>query len=169
VPGNRSWTDTGIPLDEGSSISLRASGKIEVVEGDPGTTPAGNPDCVRPDGQHFNKDIGEWVAPSLDCWSLIGKVGEYGEAFVVGTGVDNKSVQTSGSLYLGVNDHTHLFEDNSGSWTVVYLGNAGPDSPASQTAPQRTTVVSLGSGPRPTTYPGYLTSEIGLEVTPRGR
>jgi hypothetical protein len=66
---------------------------------------------------------GKFVAPGLPCWSLIGRIGQSGTIFEVGS---SKSfvAASSGEVYLGVNDN--YFGDNSGSWTasISITGNA---------------------------------------------
>jgi hypothetical protein len=57
-----------------------------------------------------------------------GRIGE-GAPFQVGTGV-TLSVETAGRVYLGVNDETHTFEDNSGNWTVdITISDATEEKP----------------------------------------
>jgi len=50
----------------------------------------------------------------LACWSLIGKIGQNGTPFQVGTSLTNFTAHVSGELFLGVNDN--ILRDNTGSW-----------------------------------------------------
>lgn len=96
-------------------MTITASGTIRIAGSDPGKTPAGVPECAA---------ASDFVAPSLPCWSLIGRVGS-GTPFYVGT-TKGFSVTTPGRLFLGVNDN--VFGDNSGSWaaTVTVISNRPP-------------------------------------------
>jgi hypothetical protein len=117
VPGNQPWTDTSLDLAVGSSVSITARGMIKTSPSDPGKTPAGAPDCTRHEGQEKDSDSNAWLTPGLSCWSLVGRIGEDGIPFQIGSRV-SFSVETAGRLYLGVNDEIGRFENNSGSWTV---------------------------------------------------
>lgn len=119
VQANQPWTDTGIDLAGGSNVSITASGTIATAGSD-SKTPAGAPECGAPS---------DFVAPGLPCWSLIGRIGS-GTPFYVGT-TKGFSVDTSGRLFLGVNDN--VFSDNFGSWaaTVTVTVIAPPPPPAS--------------------------------------
>jgi hypothetical protein len=137
VQGNQPWTDTGLDLAVGSSVSITASGTIKIAPEDPGKTPAGDPSCIGPTGRKIDPTSKTWLTPGLTCWSLVGRIGEDGAPFEVGTSL-SFSVETAGRLYLGVNDENGRFGNNSGSWTVdITVGdaaaetdlvaNAGPD------------------------------------------
>ena len=109
------WTPTGIQVHTGDDIDIDATGVIEVNLQGMKATPAGAPpDCIA---------VGivrvPFVAPSLPCWSLIGRIGRSGNAFEVGIG-RNFSANADGELYLGVNDN--FFGDNSGAWLVTISG-----------------------------------------------
>ena len=110
VPANQQWTDTGIELNEGDAVNITARGVISYRPGSnayPGGAP---PDCrvAGPQSDPF-------PAPQLPCWSLVGRIGESGEIFEVGSRTKFQS-PTAGELYLGVNDN--ILGDNSGSWTA---------------------------------------------------
>jgi hypothetical protein len=114
IPATQAWTDTGIDLAVGSSVSITASGTIYIAGSDPGKTPDGSPDCSAPSS---------FVAPGLHCWSLIGNIAN-GTPFQVGSSTEF-SATVAGRLYLGVNDE--VFGDNSGNWTAtITIGTPSP-------------------------------------------
>jgi hypothetical protein len=130
VQGNQPWTDTGLDLAPGSSVTITASGTIKIEPADPGKTPAGDPNCTSPKGQKKDPTSKAWLTPGLTCWSLVGRI-ENGAPFQIGTGV-SFPVQTKGRLYLGVNDEIGRFRNNSGSWRAdITVSNAakGESSP----------------------------------------
>ncbi len=102
------WTDTGLNITQYDWVRISASGVIKIAGSDPGKTPDGESGCVA--GSTY-------VAPGLTCWSLIGRIGS-GAPFQVGS---NKGFFAAGAgrLYLGVNDETVFFGDNSGSWSAT--------------------------------------------------
>jgi hypothetical protein len=129
VPGNQPWTDTGLDLATGSSVSITASGTIKIAPEDPGKTPAGDPNCVGPSGRKIDPTAETWLTPGLTCWSLVGRIGD-GAPFQVGTSL-SISVETAGRLYLGINDEKGRFGNNSGSWTAnITVGGAAQESPS---------------------------------------
>jgi hypothetical protein len=146
VPATQPWTSTGISLRAGA-VSFKASGTINVNGGDPdgNNTPAGdgpiNPTCTAGPSEYS----GSWTAPGLPCWSLIGRIGN-GKPFFIGDS-RNVVIETSGELYLGVNDETGQFGDNSGSWTVqATRGPSEPSPPPACAAADHHTVVTEHAG-----------------------
>ena len=132
VPATQPWTDTGISLPAGT-VSFQASGIINVSGGDPAydETPAGDgpadPTCIAGP----NSYSGSWTAPGLPCWSLIGRIGN-GTPFFVGDSYQ-AVIKNPGELYLGVDDETGQFGDNSGSWTVQASWTSSPSCTYSPT------------------------------------
>lgn len=57
-----------------------------------------------------------FIAPGLTPWSLVGKIGSDGRPFEVGSR-RTFWAQSTGELYLSVNDNN--FSDNDGSWDVT--------------------------------------------------
>ena len=68
----------------------------------------------------------QWVAPGLDCYALIGRIGS-GPPFVIGNGA-TVDATVDGELMLTANDDN--FADNSGAWSVA-VSVPRPSAPAS--------------------------------------
>jgi hypothetical protein len=112
IPATRPWTPTGIIVEEGQIVTVRAAGKIIVSDHNPPMSPDGTGKACWP-----NPSIHYWHFPAqnLSCSSLIGKIGD-GEPFEVGSSQQFRAT-TLGLLSLGVNDN--WFADNHGSWEVT--------------------------------------------------
>ncbi len=65
VPGTAPWTDTGLSVSSGDTVSITASGTIFIAGSDPGKTPAGDPSCTA-----TNSPTDTWVAPGPMPFSL---------------------------------------------------------------------------------------------------
>lgn len=115
VPANQAWTATGAFLRAGSVVAISATGTASMGGGSPPMPPEGRPpDCG---------GRGGFPAGDLPCWSLIGRVGEQGPVFYVGSGTTLR-VPKDGQLFLGVNDDQ--LGDNSGYWTATVALNTNP-------------------------------------------
>ena len=115
VPANQAWTATGVFLRAGSVVAISATGTASMGGGSPPMPPEGRPpDCG---------GRGGFPAGDLPCWSLIGRVGEQGPIFYVGSGTTLR-VPKDGQLFLGVNDDQ--IGDNSGYWTATVALNTNP-------------------------------------------
>ena len=135
VPSTTAWTDTGIFVNSGTTLSIQASGTVvygylpQQVTGPGGTNY---------DGQQF---FPGGVLPSTTIVSLIGKIGG---TTALGTGTPvpeglagngpgyvgssyNQFIGTGGELFLGFNDQTTAFGDNSGSFEVIVTTVAIPE------------------------------------------
>jgi hypothetical protein len=112
VLGDRAWTDTGLRVTSGSSVTVVASGSIKYYGSNSiySATPDGAGSCTAtaPEG---------YVAPGLVCVSLIGRIADT-QPFNVGV-KRTFSAHDAGELFLGVNDKNGLFNDNSGSWHAI--------------------------------------------------
>jgi hypothetical protein len=110
VSANQAWTDTGLDVKKGDRFSIEASGVIKIASSDPGKTPDGDQNCIASNS---------FVAPGLHCYTLIAKI-DNGEVVEVGSSSawEVQGSQEANRLYLGVNDETSSFGDNSGSWTA---------------------------------------------------
>ena len=128
VPGNQPWTATGVNLKQGELFSVTASGGVAFSAGSPPEGPGGDPqDCMTLANGPSGWRAQAFVANNLPCYSLLGRIGEEGAIFEIGTGSTLKS-RSSGRLYLGVNDN--YFPDNSGSWKAnISVGPGGATTP----------------------------------------
>jgi hypothetical protein len=140
------WTDAGVNFVTGQTLSITATGTVDFV----GlryypATPNGTLRCLRL--------MAKFIAPALQCYSLVAKIGLDGTPFEVGTSFTALSVATSGELYLGVNDNH--FPDNRGSWTVVINGGTltpvttPPNTTPPATVPPVTTPLVTAPAPAP--------------------
>ena len=124
VSANAPWTDTGIDLRAGDSVTVTASGLIAVEAGRP-ITPKGPggfaPDCAAA-ASIYGGRFGTFPSPRLPCWSLIGRVGGNGLVFEVGSKGSFRA-GSNGRLLLGINDDS--FNGNSGAWTAVVMVQRG--------------------------------------------
>jgi len=111
------FTDTGLSLNAGDEVDVRASGIIDMGPPTPmqyrRSTPAGS--SVGVFRSLYASDSRPFVLPDAPIWSMIGRVGETGEPFEVGD-IRTFHAPESGRLYLGVNDN--FFPDNSGNWVA---------------------------------------------------
>lgn len=116
VPGTQAWADTGLVISPGQRVTVEASGTV-VHNLEPYRTagPDGDPS---PDLQQFN------VVGDLDHGGLIGRIGEGGVPFAIGSR-QSGTVADAGRLYLQVND-VGLF-NNGGQFNVdVTVEGADP-------------------------------------------
>ena len=114
VPGTDQWTDTGIDLKIDDTVSIEADGEVTPSAGG---VPLHGPDGV-PDGrgQQYNLEGLEEANHN----SLIGRIGEDGAPFQVGSQLLSKA-DTDGRLFLGVNDVG--VANNAGEFTATVTVN----------------------------------------------
>ena len=109
---NSDWTDTGVYVENGKTLFVATTGMIRVCCGS-------SPLDISPDGEPpSNTD--DFPAPSLPAYSLIGRIGNDGTPFFVGSSYVG-SISTSGKLHLIVNDCEHW--DNTGFFTSTISTN----------------------------------------------
>ena len=124
------WTDTLVDVEPGQPVEVSASGTIRYAPGRGNTTgPQGIPwgaACTRV--LHAPTGPGGWAAPGINCWSLIGRIGN-GRPFFIGAHATFKPPR-AGRLFLGINDD--YFSDNKGSWhaSVQPVTATGPQTGA---------------------------------------
>lgn len=107
VPANVAWTDTGIIVNAGDKVMFQASGQINFGRS------AGQ--TASPDGGGEHRS--NYPDPGAPVGALIGKVGNNGTPFGIGSQRQALGMPASGRLFLGVNDNER--GDNSGAFTVV--------------------------------------------------
>ncbi len=118
VPTCWAWTDTGISLTSGQSLTINATGSMVFYPLN--MCPSGYSCIVGPNGSpSYNPCAGQPppLVPNLPCLTLIGRIGANGVPFEVGTNYSIPQVSTAGELYLGVNDT--YFPDNSQGWNAT--------------------------------------------------
>lgn len=108
VPANRGWTDTGIDVNAGDRVVFQASGEVTFGRS-PGQT-------ASPDGNASARSA-QYPDPTLPAGALIGKVGNNGKPFGIGSQTQPLPMPASGRLFIGVNDNE--LGDNSGAFSVV--------------------------------------------------
>ncbi len=107
VAADRVWTDAGVTVEEGQTLSLDAEG---TVWASPSVSygPEGEPN--RPDWKKYS------VIPEAPHLGLIARIGEKGAPFFVGRSYQARAT-ASGRLWLGVNDHDAA--NNKGEFKVT--------------------------------------------------
>ncbi|MFQ5637564.1 MAG: hypothetical protein ACE5IR_06165 [bacterium] len=126
------WTDTGIDVKVGQTISISAEGEVYGHYNPPERVwgPLG------PEGQTDESADSLWMLPGSPKIALIAKIGEDGTPLKIGASA-SFSTERKGRLFLGVNDrvylhpsdhhyvegesrqmHTGCYEDNKGQFTV---------------------------------------------------
>ena len=107
VDARTAWTDAGIDVAVGQTLSFYATDRIRWA---PGRRDG-------PDGEHNSPPGPGRPMPNERRAALIGRVGEGREYFVVGSRREGIRVRAAGRLYLGINDES--LEDNAGSFRVT--------------------------------------------------
>ncbi len=119
---NPSFTDTGVDLTLNESFSITATGKAKWTLTSPSTGPNGyrfsQSNGTRTCGydQYHPYEVPSFLAPGLNCWSLVGRIGTTGVIFPVGTSL-KMPAPYSGELYLAFNDD--YYPNNSGDFTAM--------------------------------------------------
>jgi len=106
VPGNQTWSNSGIDVRRGDVIHFRASGNVGLS-----TNPS---DYATPSGAVDGRMAGNSPLRGVTGGLLIGRVGN-SQPFAIGTESD-VTMPANGRLYLGVNDDD--VRDNTGSFVV---------------------------------------------------
>jgi PA-IL-like protein len=107
VLANVPWTDSGITVNAGDRVMFQASGTINYGQS------AGQ--TATPDGGGERR--AGYPDPTVPVGALIGKVGNNGKPFAIGSQRQALGMPASGRLFLGVNDNERT--DNSGAFTVI--------------------------------------------------
>jgi hypothetical protein len=128
VPGNQEWTDTGVALTKGQALQIKPSGTIGVCGPECVIAPIGltvsqstgndGRDCGDIAYQAAGEPGKQFIAPGINCFAMLFKVGSSGVVFPVGKKLKTNA-PASGELYLGVNDQHEEFGNNTGSWSAV--------------------------------------------------
>jgi hypothetical protein len=130
VPIDTPWTNTQIFLKEADTLIINATGSgvwKNVATSNPNAQPKAYEECG-PDGtapvdrQDYYSNISLYQCTNAYKGALIGKIGEHGVVFPVGSKF-SQTMKDAGTLYLGINDQKPEFgganwTDNSGTFTV---------------------------------------------------
>lgn len=132
VDAQQQWVDTGLTVREGDLVTFRATGQVQIAQGET-VTPDGNgrgpSQTGRRDMSRGRVNLRGYPAPEVSAGALLGKVGN-GAPFGIGTQTQPLTMTASGRLMLGINDSN--FGDNSGAFTVVVsTSGATGNAPAS--------------------------------------
>jgi hypothetical protein len=98
VPGSQLWTVTPVKCVAGEPLSIRATG---TVQHGPTKDRTSGPDGMN--GEHLETN----VVDDANHASLIGRIGEAGVPFNVGSALDTKC-KADGVVYLGINDEGYV-------------------------------------------------------------
>ena len=109
VPATATFSDTGLEVERGDMVEVEANGTISFADG---ATQVG------PDGHAPDDSDALSVLRCPDHASLIGRLGEDGQPFPIGSQALFVATETD-RLFLGVNDT--VTTDNSGSFTARVL------------------------------------------------
>jgi hypothetical protein len=110
------WTDTGVRVTLGQSVTIVSSGTINVGSCNKTSTPCASSPNGLPWTVCANDPPAAFTAPGLACWSLIGRITTSGAPFQLGTS-KTFVASASGEFFVGVNDN--YYPDNTGEWTVT--------------------------------------------------
>jgi hypothetical protein len=151
VPVTARFTDSGLTVKPGDTITIHAGGTITFQGGKatrrttgPEGIPAG-PQCK----QIAHQTKGPFPEPQFACYSLIGRIGANGKPFEVGKRTTYR-VLKNGTLWLGINDN--YLRDNTGRWLATVSGASGkgnlaapaPKSSRSKSSLMRIILMVLG-------------------------
>ena len=109
APATSPWAgNTGLDVSAGQTLGITATG----IWASGSWTGGANGDQSNP------TPGGDYIMPNANAYSLIGKIGDTGAPFFIGTAYSSQ-LNATGRLYLSMNDSPDSFGDNSGSLTVV--------------------------------------------------
>ena len=120
------WTNTNIQVNAGQTLTIHATGKgvwKNVAQSYPKAYEECDPDGTPPvDSADYNSNISSYQCPDAHKGALIGKIGQNGTPFPVGSNY-SQVMNQAGILYLGVNDmkpevDSSAWRDNSGRFTA---------------------------------------------------
>ena len=107
VSPKQAWTATGISVKKDELMSFNANGEIQLS--------ADANDVATPFGSKSGRKAPRSPLPNVLAGALIGRIGNAGQPFAIGSGVTIK-MPAEGYLFLGVNDDG--FADNVGEFRV---------------------------------------------------
>lgn len=125
VDAKQEWQSTGITINSGESFTITGRGTYADGSGGAG----GNPSAWATADGRGNGDmagITGLLAPNFSFASLIGKIGNNGVPFGIGSYI-LKTATTGGELYLSINDKAGTFGDNYGYVVAIISANTVTD------------------------------------------
>jgi len=121
VPGNQPWTDTGVDLQPGQTVTITATGKLQYMDGStPGPQGA---------GRSWRDLIRTMPVNSAGRGALIGRWGsdEVAQPFLIGASI-KLPVRAAGRLFLGINGPSGDSGNGSFHVKIEIPGNASGSS-----------------------------------------
>ncbi len=116
------WNESGITLEAGQTYNIKANGLA--ITGPLNEYPEAK---SGPAGQTWNLTCDLYHTPPMDCnlfgapyGALVGKVGEFGEPFLIGD-ASSFIAPEAGLLLLAVNDNIGTHFDNLAGFTILFL------------------------------------------------
>jgi len=116
VSSRQQWTDTGMDIEAGELLTVRASGSIRYA--------SNSRDAANPNGASGRAATARAPLPNVDIGALIGRIGN-GTPFFVGAQLDSFRMPRAGRLYLGTNDD--VLSDNQGDFRVTVTVSRVPE------------------------------------------
>lgn len=119
LAANAGWVDSGYFVGAGEQLTITAFGQAVTAR----INQFGSGSVSGPDGQ-WNTCPNYVGAPpcameNTPYGALVGKIGESGTPFLIGSN-STFTAETSGDLYLAVNDLLPYYADNYGNYTVFF-------------------------------------------------
>jgi hypothetical protein len=140
VTGNQPWTDTGVDLQTGQTVTITATGKLQYMDGNtPGPQGA---------ARSWRDLIRAMPVNSGGRGALIGRWGsdEAAQPFLIGASLQ-LPVRVAGRLFLGINGPSGDTANGSFHVKIEISGNASTSSPsAAQVSKQPVSNVSSAGG-----------------------
>jgi hypothetical protein len=117
VSSRVSWTDTGVTLAVGDTVTIQATGQIQY-------SPVAR-DIADPGGVVGKPATAAAPIPRANIGGLIGRIGTNTAPFLVGAQMGPMRATRAGRLFLRVNDD--ILTDNRGEFRVVITVSRGPE------------------------------------------
>jgi len=123
VPGNQPWTDTGVDLHPGQTVTITATGNLQYMDGNtPG--PQGT-------ARSWKDLVRAMPVNTAGRGALIGRLGsdDAGQPFLIGASIQFP-VRVTGRLFLGINGPSGDSANGSFHVKIEISSNASVSSPA---------------------------------------
>ena len=139
VPGNQPWTDTGLDLQPGQTVTITATGKLQYMDGSsPG--PQGT-------ARSWKDLVRSMSVNSAGRGALIGRWGtdETAQPFLIGASTQ-LPVRVAGRLFLGINGPTGDTANGSFHVKIEISGNASISSHSTSPSSNRSAAAVPSTG-----------------------